>query len=330
MPADEAGGGIRLPLYFNQLVLQTTWACTARCAMCYQSAGPKGSDRFGRASLGLALLQSAIDQAANVHCLEPRLNIVGGEALIEFEPVLALIKHARSSGFLDVSVTTNGFWGQDTQRAAEVCGQLKAAGLTQLDLSWDRWRRPFISGDTFSTCLEQASAAGLTVHLRLLTNLEDTVADLLEDLRPEAIALASEIFSETVARTGRAATELETALVPTTSDLSGACFRDLRLTVNPAGDVYPCCSGLDQTRSLAFGNVREDTLEDIASRMDTSELLRKIVFEGIACVVQMLPDTCQSLANEQSSICSLCWSVFSDEEAISALKVVFPDEHWLA
>lgn len=319
-----------LPFYFSQLVLQTTWTCTAKCAMCYQSAGPKGSDRFGRASLPVELLKTAITQATEIACLEPHLHVVGGEALIELEPVLDLIRHARASGFSEISITTNGFWGQDTKRAADHCQRLKEAGLTRMDLSWDRWRRPFISGDALSTCLEQAHAIGLPVHLRFLTSLEDTVADLMDDLRPEAIALAGEVFSDTVAGTGRAATDLDPEVVPRSRDLSAACFRDLTLTVNPSGGVYPCCSGLDQTRSLGFGNIHETPLPEIAKRMENSKLLRMIVFGGISSVLRLLPDEHQALADQQSSICSLCWTLFSDKHAVSALKTIFPEELWAA
>lgn len=318
------------PLYFDQLVVQTTWRCTASCAMCYQSAGPGGSDLYGQAALSVEDLGPVLDGMRDVSMLEPHFHLVGGEALINLPKVLTLLSMACDAGFRERTLTTNGFWGRNPETAARHCAGLREAGLTRLDISWDRWRRPFITGEAISNCLEQAAAQRLPARLRLLLSTEDTVESLLADLRPDAIARAVEIYSDTVAATGRAAHRLSPGSIPGGRSLDAACFRDLSLTVNPAGDVYPCCSGLDQTRSLHFGNVRETPISEIVSRMDRSPLLRKIVFDGAASLLPLLPGKGQRIRAGRSSVCSLCWAVFSDAESIAALKTHFPDERWAA
>lgn len=294
------------PLHFGQLVVQTTWTCTASCAMCYQSAGPNGSDDFGAAGLSLDDLEPVFTCLDEIAVLEPHFHLVGGEALIDYDKAVRLLKRARRAGFHDLTLTTNGFWGRNRSRAAAYCAGLLDAGLTQMDISWDRWRRPFISGDAIATCFEEAAALGLSARLRLLLSTEDTVESLLADIRPEAVRLACEIYCDAVAATGRAARRLTPAQVPMSRSLNATCFRDLNLTINPAGDVYPCCSGLDQTRSLQFGNIRETSLAEIVRRMDGSPLLRKIVFEGVASLLPLFPDNGARIAEDRSSICSLC------------------------
>lgn len=316
------------PLYLGQLVVQTTWRCTARCAMCYQSAGPNGSDIFGRAELTVSDLKPIFTDLDAIRMLEPHFHLVGGEALINVETVYALVDMARAAGFEHRTLTSNGFWGRNRTTASSLSAGLVKAGLTRLDLSWDRWRRPFIGANAISTCLEEAAACNLAVRLRLLLSTEDTVDDLLKDLRPNAVALADEIACDTVAATGRAATSLDPRSIPGGRSLNAACFRDLRLTINPAGDVYPCCSGLDQTRSLQFGNVRKTPLAEIVTRMDASPLLRKIVFDGVASLLPLLPDQGRTIAASRSSICSLCWAIFSDPNSIAAIKAHFPEERW--
>ena len=316
------------PLHFGQLVVQTTWTCTASCAMCYQSAGPNGSDDFGAAGLSLGDLEPVFACLDEVAMLEPHFHLVGGEALIDYDKAVRLINRARRAGFQDLTLTTNGFWGRNRDRAASYCAGLVDGGLTHMDISWDRWRRPFISGDAIATCFEEAAAHGLSARLRLLLSTEDTVESLLANIRPEAARLASEIYCDTVAATGRAARRLTPAQVPKSRSLDAACFRDLNLTINPAGDVYPCCSGLDQTRSLQFGNIRETPLSEIVRRMDRSPLLRKIAFDGIASLLPLLPNNGARIAEGRSSICSLCWALFSDADGVAAIKEHYPDERW--
>jgi MoaA/NifB/PqqE/SkfB family radical SAM enzyme len=318
------------PLHLGQLVVQTTWTCTASCAMCYQSAGPNGSDDFGKAGLSLTDLAPVFDGLDAIPMLEPHFHLVGGEALIAYDKALRALACARDAGFREITLTTNGFWGRNRGRAATYCAGLVEAGLTRLDISWDRWRRPFITGEAISVCIEEAAACGLPVRLRLLLSAQDAVEDLLADLRPEAVRHAGEIYCDTVAGTGRAARRLAPESIPRARSLEAACFRDLNLTINPAGDVYPCCSGLDQTRSLQFGNIREATLAEIVRRMDASPLLRRIVFDGVASLLPFLPDRGARIVEGRSSICSLCWALFSDAESVAALRRRFPDERWAA
>lgn len=334
-PEDREGDAARpsamartAPLYLGQLVVQTTWTCTASCAMCYQSAGPKGSDDFGQASLSLDDLAPVFDGVDDIPMLEPHFHIVGGEALIEYDKVVRLLAAARAAGFEDRTLTTNGFWGRNRATAASICTGVRKAGLTRLDISWDRWRRPFIAGESIAACIEEAAECGLPARLRLLLSTEDTAEDLLKDIRPEALALLDEVFCDGVAATGRAARRLSPALSPKGRSLKAACFRDLTLTINPVGDVYPCCSGLDQTRSLQFGNIREAPLAVIVRRMDGSPLLRKIVFDGVASLLPLLPDGGRQIAEGRSSICSLCWALFSEPDGVAALRRRFPDERW--
>ena len=325
-PSDLAAS---TPLYFDQLVVQTTWRCTASCAMCYQSAGPGGSDLHGQSELSIEDLRPVLEGARDVPMLEPHFHLVGGEALIDVPRVLSLIGMARTAGFRERTLTTNGFWGRNPDTAARHCTGSREAGLTRLDISWDRWRRPFISGEAISNCLEQAAARGLPARLRLLLSTQDDVEALLDDLRPDAVSLASEIYSDTVAATGRAAHRLTPGSIPGGRSLDAACFRDLSLTVNPAGDVYPCCSGLDQTRSLHFGNIRETPIAEVVTRMDLSPLLRKIVFDGAASLLPLLPDKGRRIGAGRSSVCSLCWAAFSDAESVAALKAHYPAERWV-
>jgi len=64
-------------LHFNALVIESTERCNARCAMCYQAAGPKGSDIRGDSELDLAAIERIIDQAIHLPNLGKRVHLSG-------------------------------------------------------------------------------------------------------------------------------------------------------------------------------------------------------------------------------------------------------------
>src|SRR5437660_2034566 len=101
-------------LQFNALVLETIDRCNARCDMCYQAAGPRGSDLRGDGRLPIGVIQRVIDQAAELPELKgDRVHVSGGEAFIEYQDLLAIFSHARSRKFTNIGAVTNGFWALD-------------------------------------------------------------------------------------------------------------------------------------------------------------------------------------------------------------------------
>lgn len=318
------------PLTFGELVVQTTWSCNARCAMCYQSSGPEGSDTFGKASLSVDELAPVIGRALDIPSLAPRFHLVGGEALIRLQDCLVLLSAARDARFQRISATTNGYWGRRPETARRTCDNLRDAGLTRLEISWDHWHLPFIDGDTVSNCLEACARAGIPTTLRILTTRAHGVEEALRYLRPDALEVAGTVHSATVANTGRAARELDQGDIYRHGDLTENCHRTLSLTINPSGAVFPCCSGFDQTSALAFGNVRERELAEIVARMNRSELLRRVVFEGIGSLVPLIEAAGVELNGMHSSICSLCWTIFSRSDCVAALQASFPNEPFAA
>jgi len=55
-----------MPVTFQALVVESTSICNAKCAMCYQSAGPKGSDVWGRSSLSSAEIETVVRDAEKI------------------------------------------------------------------------------------------------------------------------------------------------------------------------------------------------------------------------------------------------------------------------
>lgn len=303
-----------MPVSFQGLVVENTSVCNAKCGMCYQSAGPKGSDVFGRATLSPELVVSVIRDAYKVETLRKRFHLAGGEAFLKVEDCIYLFSVARDTGYTDITTTTNAFWAKDWRNALSVCERARAAGLLRMEISWDHWHLPYISPEAVSNCLEACAQTGIRSNLRILTSKSHSCGEALSTLRPEALAVASEISSCPVFPTGRAIKQVNAGEFYVSGDLAGTCHSVLHLTVNAQGNVYPCCAGADQTDWLSFGNVREKPIDEIANYMNHSRLLRVLVFRGPGALVPILEQAGIDIGDSFTNICHVCWEIFSKPE----------------
>lgn len=312
-----------MPLYYNALVVERTSRCTARCAMCYQSAGPHGSEQIGDTTLTIDDVERLLREASTIESLAPRFHLTGGEAFIDLPGVLHLLQYARDIGFVDLTTTTNAFWAKDLARAHRIAEDLRRAGMTSMEISWDFWHQPYISSDSVSNCLVACHEAGIESNVRLLSTRSHTFEEAISLLRPEAVEVASRLTCGPVFPTGRAARELDRDDLYTQGTLDDNCHTYLNLTVNARGNVFPCCAGIDQTSEYKFGNIRETPLGEIVSAMNNSPMLRVIVFRGIRALVPAIEAAGLEVGNDYNSICHLCWSIFSSREKVAAIEQHF-------
>ena len=142
-----------IPIFYGGFVVQTTTRCNAKCAMCYQSAGPRGSDLMGKAQLTFEEIARLIVEASGIDTIASRFHLSGGESFLDVDGCVELFRVARAAGFLDVMTTTNAYWAQAEERARDICLRLKEAGLTRMEISWDFWHLPWIRPLAVANCI---------------------------------------------------------------------------------------------------------------------------------------------------------------------------------
>ena len=309
-----------MPMSFNALVIEYTSRCNAKCAMCYQAAGPQGSDLIGKATLDVQTAERVIREAIEIETVAPRCHITGGEGFLNAGTLLHLVGVARDVGFADVTTTTNGFWARDLAHGVAMAARARKAGMTSMEISWDYWHEPYISADAVSNSLEACCDAGIEANLRILSSRSHSYADALRGLRPDVLELVGRITCAPVMPTGRGATEVPPGDVYAQGTLDDSCHGMLNLTVNARGSVSPCCSGLDQIAEQLFGNVTERPLREIVEALDRSLLARVLVFRGVGALATMIEETGVRVDGRYTSICHQCWSMFSDTTMILALE----------
>ena len=311
-----------MPIRFNALVIETTNRCNAKCGMCYQSSGPKGHDDWGMHSLDTSRLVQVIKDAVHIPNIDSRLHIAGGEAFLREEDVYTLVETGQKVGFREITLTTNAFWGSTDSRAEKICKLLSLKGVTVLEISWDHWHLDYIKPECVTRVLKAARRFNISTNLRILTTKSHSVQEALGFLR-NGWKYASLITHGPVFRSGRAISEI------TQDDFYRKGVQDdencnalLNLAINSTGDVFPCCAGIDQTKQLGLGNVNQDNIVTIAKNMSENLWIKKLVFGGIVPLEKMVASrrTTPLSIDPNDSMCSRCWSLFSDKENVEIVK----------
>lgn len=303
-----------LPITFRGLVVENTNVCNAKCAMCYQSSGPRGSDRWGQAGLRNDVIKQVIEHASGLETMQKRFHLAGGESFVRADECFELFEHAAAHGYSVITTTTNGFWGASPVGATRVARSLRRSGVTGVELSWDFWHLPYVRPTAVSNAILACSEQGVYLNLRVLTTKTHDLSEALALLDVSAIDAVDEISVGPVMRIGRAVYELADDEFHAGTPLGSNCHSILHLTVNSQGNVYPCCAGADQTDSLSFGNVHRESILDIYQRMNESRLLRLLVFYGVGAFVPILQQKGIQISPEPVGMCELCWEIFSDQE----------------
>lgn len=320
---------LQMPMHFHSLVVENTTRCTARCDMCYQSAGPHGSEAMGLASLELAPLLEVLRAAARIETLDKRFHLSGGEAFLDVGFCLSLFRAARAAGFTEVTATTNAYWATTSATAKSICRRLANAGLTSLEISWDFWHMRWVSPDAVSNCVDACAAVGVSTTLRVLSSKSHRLDAALSFIRAESLDRVTHVFCVPAFPTGRAATSIPIEeFIDSSSGLDDSCHGALNLAINPVGDVFPCCAGLDQTSLVAFGNIHNDSIVDIAESLNRSPILRSVVFGGVKSLLPALAEAGLDTRGYLDSrcICHLCWRIFSSRQCVEAIREYLPDE----
>lgn len=312
---------LHMPIYYSGLVVENTNRCNAKCAMCYQSASPHGSETLGLSKLDTKIIQRCIREAANIETIASRFHLAGGESFMYLEECFSLFAEARDVGFEQITATTNGFWGKSLKKAKEISEKLRESGVNSLEISWDYWHQPFIKGEAVSNCIIACYEAGIETNLRVLTTKLHSIEEAISALSSKALDVSSRITSGPVFATGRAAKELDPKeFFHSRSSLDDDCHRVLNLTINAFGNVAPCCAGFDQTRTYVIGNVAQEPLTSIVERMNRDPLIRKIVFTGVKSLIPILKKNGHDIGDDFFNICHLCYTIFSNPEYAQTIQ----------
>lgn len=303
--------------HYDSLVMENTNRCTAKCAMCYLSAGENGKGD----KLDMNVAKKCIREAAKQDCIAKRFHLAGGESFIYKDDCCELFACARKAGFKVISCTTNAFWSKKLDNARRVCEEIRKSGLTHMEISWDYWHYQFVSPETINNCLQACYENEIATNLRLLTTRSHQMKEVMDLLDPDAVKLAGKISCGQVAAVGRATKFLnEDDLYHPPCGMSAVCENNFSVTVSSKGFVAPCCAGLDQCDEYVNGNIYNESLASILKRMNRDVVLRRIAFLGIKSFFPIFKECGIEYRGKFMSPCKICAQVFSKKENIDAVR----------
>lgn len=319
-------GLINMPLVYNSLVIEYTSKCNAQCDICYQGAGPKGSDQIGNNTIDNDLLKKVLTDALKITTLNSRFHLSGGETFLFLDKSLELFRYAKKLGYKEITAVTNGFWAKNENDAFEIAEKLRDAGITSLEISWDYWHFKYIDSNLVSNCIDACKKTGIEANLRLLATKSHNYHESLSVLRKSSLKNVDRISCNQVFPTGRAGIKISNSDFNYDNTINSSCHSTFNLTVNANGNVYPCCSSLDQTENFSFGNIYNTDIDIIAKNMNSLPLLRLIAFCGVKALLPILKESGIVLEKTDfTSMCTMCWNIFSNKDYVDILSKYFND-----
>jgi YydG family peptide modification radical SAM enzyme len=290
--------------------------CNARCAHCCFSCTPKSTEMLTDAQV-LDLVEQALgDERTDT------IGLSGGEALLREGLVFSVLDRA-STVRQNVTLVTNGYWGQSEQKARKKLESLRDAGLHSFTISFDEFHAEYIPPARIKNILNANRDVGLAVRLNVAVTRSRQGDDLMRRLGTSILRTSVTKFP--VLPVGMAANFDDSEIIRqfrASDDLRCPGFEP---TFHFDGNVYPCCSPAVFESVLKLGSVEEVSLSEAQKKIE-----RNVVFAIIRRLgFRWLLDACRrheiSIPETTSSVvdaCDLCRQLFSDSTFLSLLPPV--------
>jgi hypothetical protein len=102
-------------------------------------------------------------------------------------------------------------------------------------------------------------------------------------------------------------------------------------TINPEGDLFPCCSSWANMPRHRLGSISETGLSDFLDRMRTDPVARFMHYQGPGELVRYLLNSGHGLPTEYSHLCHLCGTLlerYSREQLRHHIEAYYRAQPW--
>lgn len=302
-------------IHYDMVGFTYTRTCPLACRHCITESSPdaKGHMRVEQASEYIKV----IPRFAKGVCF------TGGEPMLYYRDILALVPQARELG-LRVSMVTGAGWVRSEGSTRARITALANAGLHHVCISWDQYHEEFSSRERPLMLARLALEAGLNVAVRVVT-LTDAQK---EQYHAMFDGLPVFLQAQAPVKLGRAAWLQTEHFNFVDEPPVGVCAILLTPAIEPDGTVYACCGPAHysgKSSPLRLGNASIEPLEDILARAVQDPFLEVILNTGPYGLYQLLKEHPVGLARFKArptytGICELCQDITNDPELVSAVR----------
>lgn len=281
----------------HDLVFSLTRQCNAFCDFCCNEDGP-----HKRGVIDPKAAKQWIKDFAEYVPYCRTAGFTGGEVFLRYREMAEIHQTLHEYGFT-TSITTNGFWGKNPEKAQNQLKHLMSLGLKEMAVSIDPDHANWVPLEDSTRAVKIALECGLLVavtsHFR---TKEGSAKDYFE---PEWHPYIIWDECHYVLPVGRA--KSLPRLVETNVPQHLFCPK-VQLVIQPNGDVDPCCSVCLDDGVFVVGNLYKQTMPEVLINMLSDMYLKIITHRGmeeLEEIVQRYHPTF-SLPPRQHSVCFMC------------------------
>lgn len=261
-----------------------------------------------------------IDQAAGFPCFR-ELGLGGGEALIFFDEIVEVMRHAHLQHGYSVTISTNGFWAKTPSIAFKKIEKLKSVGLRSFLVSIDDFHQEFVRLDSIRNLIKAASQLDIHCYLQSIV----TKSSKIDEIRIELGSLDPRFqwgeFPCIPAGFAKTQVAEEDYILNDYIPREG-CTVSRLVRVKVDGKVKPCC-GAGVPDRLIVGDLESESLATILERINADPIVNAIaIWRGPRYLAEVLakegfPDVPKG---PYAGACHACGHILNTPQLLSILQ----------
>ncbi len=291
---------------FRTLTLLMTYKCNAQCDICLFNC-----DKYKDDIMNLNDAYRYIDEAFEIESFE-NLAISGGEPFLFYDSLIKICKKANQKG-IPITISTNGFWAVNVEKARDVILELRSLGVTSLYISVDQFHAEYVSYECIKNILRAAKKISIRIDLHtIVTKNSLKLKDITKELDNEIMGY--QIVQWPCIACGRAKTNIdENEFIYQETIPSCVCNNINTLVIDSYGKVFPCCGITDKSNYLSANLAKEHSIKEIIEYFNNNIYLKLLETYGARWFTEAIDkhNIDIKLKNKYTSLCELCGDLFS-------------------
>lgn len=305
----------------QHLNFRVSYKCNIFCKHCYNSSSNK-EQGFIDKKVALKVITQAYKYGIKT------LGLTGGEPMLFPDIINAMIKKATDLGYTKINITTNGYWGKTLKGATDTLNELNSIGFKPgvgfLGISAGEFHREFLDWSHHRNII--IANHNIFGHkLRVDFEYREGHAYLVDDFKKYLAENGVDsswynlVVRSSLSSVGRwkENQSKDPSMIP--AEKIGSCKPTNWFTVEPNGDVFPCCGFNKDIHGLAFGNVHKSSVAKIISNAEKHLPIKALYTMTLGEIHTKMAEHIE-LPKEYNSICQACEYLFKDTKNHKYLK----------
>ena len=313
--------------FLRNVGFMLTYKCNICCPHCIVEAGPHRKEAMDPTEAGGWIKQAREYRGGHIFAVA----LTGGEPFYDMCLLKKIAEYASSLGLI-VSAVTNAYWATTPQIAERTLAEVPV--IQVLSFSTDPYHIKSVPFQNIENAINAAKKLGRLYVITVCTDNEQNpqYKQIITSLN--AIGEKANIRTTVTIPVGRAqkyAPQLQFEYTQMPSE--GACTPANYPVIFPNGNVLACngaAIAIQPPHPLYLGNLRQERLETILDRAETSPYVHIIRMWGPRKLAQLLTEHGQRhlLPTQfiKDSSCDTCYKLFTDKQIINALNTIFQDK----